>query len=186
MPIFFKGILKEAIQKSKLPATCKRFSEVPEDCVFGRFMCSLKVHVKAGCLCKKVKHWFDHTQGSGPDLLYRFTVEESRRFCHNYMSLVNALIDGNDTKADRQAILVFAYLGQRLRDSVSLMNGFDINEEQLTQLTLAAQEYLRVNAMFLTTSVNPTVWTLEHIVPVHAQQVFAQYNKGLALVTMEG
>jgi hypothetical protein len=50
----------------------------------------------------------------------------SRRFCHNYMSLVNALSDDNDTKADRQAILVFAYLGQRLRDSVSLINIFDI------------------------------------------------------------
>ncbi len=100
--------------------------------------------------------------------------------------LVNALSDDNDTKADRQAILVFAYLGQRLRDSVSLINRFDINEEQLAQLTLATQEYLRVNAMFLSTSVNPTVWTLGHVVPVHAQQVFAQYNKGLALVTMEG
>jgi hypothetical protein len=38
----------------------------------------------------------------------------------------------------------------------------------------------------LSTSVNPTVWTLGHIVPVHAQQVFSQYNKGLAIVTMEG
>lgn len=110
----------------------------------------------------------------------------SRRFCHNYMSLVNALSDDNDTKADRQAILVFAYLGQRLWYSVSLINRFDIKEEQLTQLTLAAQEYLRVNVMFLSTSVNPTVWTLGHIAPVHAQQVFSQYNKGLAIVTMEG
>ena len=91
-----------------------------------------------------------------------------------------------DTKADGQAILVFAYLGQRLLDSVSFINRFDINEEQLAQLTLATQEYLRVNAMFLSTSVNPTVWTLGHVVPVHAQQVFAQYNKGLALVSMEG
>ncbi|CAB4023672.1 Hypothetical predicted protein, partial [Paramuricea clavata] len=99
--------------------------------------------VKAGCLCKKVKRWFDGTQESGPDLQYRFTGKESRRFCHNYMSLVNALSDDNDTKADRQAILVFAYLGQRLRDSVSFINRFDIKEEELAQFTLAAQEYLR-------------------------------------------
>ena len=44
------------------------------------------------------------------------------------------------------------------------MNRFDIKEGQLSQLTLAAQEYLRVNAMFLSTSVNPTVLTLGHIV----------------------
>ena len=66
------------------------------------------------------------------------------------------------------------------------MDRFDIKEEQLSQHTLVAQEYLRVNAMFfilffffLSTSVNPTVWTLGHI-PVHGQQVFAQYNKGFS------
>ena len=162
--------MKEAIRKSKLPVSCKTFSEVPEESVFGRLISSLKMQVKAGCFYKKVKRWFDDTKRSGPDLQSRFTGKESRRFCHNYMSLVNALSDDNDPKADRLAILVFAYLGQRLRDSVSLINRFDIKEEQLTQLTLAAQEYLRVNAMFLSTSVNPTVWTLGHIVPVHAQQ----------------
>jgi hypothetical protein len=50
-------------------------------------------------------------------------------------------------------------------------------KSNLPSFTLATQEYLRVNAMFLPTSVNPTV---------HAQQVFAQYSKDLALVTMEG
>ncbi len=62
---FFKGVLKEAIRKSKLPVSCKTFFEVPEESVFGRFIHSLKMHVKAGCLCKKLKCWFDDTQGLG-------------------------------------------------------------------------------------------------------------------------
>ena len=62
---FFKGVLKEAIRKSKLPVSCKTFSEVPEESVFGRLISSLKMQVKAGCLCKKVKRWFDDTEGSG-------------------------------------------------------------------------------------------------------------------------
>ena len=81
---------------------CKTFPEVPEESVFGRRIVSLKIKVKAGCLCKKVKQWFDETRGSGPDLQYRFTVKESDRFCRNYyMSLVNTLSDDNNTKADR-------------------------------------------------------------------------------------
>ena len=40
--------------------------------------------------------------------------------------------------------------------------------------------------MFVPASVNPTVWTLVHIVPVHARQVFEKYKQGLGIVTMEG
>ncbi len=40
--------------------------------------------------------------------------------------------------------------------------------------------------MFLPDAVNPTIWTLGHIVPVHAHQVFEKYNQGLGIVTMEG
>jgi len=30
------------------------------------------------------------------------------------------------------------------------------------------------------------VWTLGHVVPVHARHVFEQYGQGLGTVTMEG
>ena len=159
---------------------------MPVDSIFSKLLTALDIGVKAKRVCKKVKRWFDDTQGHGADMQYRFTGKDSRRFCHNYMSLVKALCDANDTRKDRQAILVFAYIGTRLRDIVSLMNRFDISKEQLAQLRLVASEYLRANAMFLPSSVNPTIWTLGHVVPVHAEHVFAQYNTGLSLVTMEG
>jgi hypothetical protein len=47
---------------------CGRKPEYPEETeenVFGRLISSLKMQVKAGCLCKKVKRWFDDTEGSG-------------------------------------------------------------------------------------------------------------------------
>ena len=182
----FKGILKEAIRKSKLPGNCKKNADVPVDSIFNKLLTSLDMVVKAKRVCKKVKRWFDDTQGHGSDMQYRFTGKDSRKFCHNYMSLVKALCDANDTRKDRQTILVFAYIGTRLRDIVSLINRFEINKKQLAELRLAASEYLRANAMFLPSSVNPTIWTLGHIAPVHAEHVFAQYNKVLSLVTMEG
>lgn len=45
---------------------------------------------------------------------------------------------------------------------------------------------LRINAMFVPDSVNPTIWTLGHVVLVHAHQVFEKYKQGLGVVTMEG
>ena len=106
-------------------SNCKKFSEVPTNSTFARLILSLQKEVKAKCLAKK---WFDETQGSGPDLQYRFTGKESRRLCHNFMSLVKSLSNENDGKADRQAVLIFALMGQRLRDCVSLFSRFDITE----------------------------------------------------------
>ena len=92
----------------------------------------------------------------------------------------------NDSKSERQTVLIFAYLGQRLRECVSLSNRFDTTEEQLNELSCSALEYYRVNALFVQSSVNPTVWTMGHVVPVHARQVFTKYGQGLGTVTMEG
>ena len=183
---YFRNILKEAIRKSNLPANCNKYSDVPTESTFARVILSLQNEVKAKCLAKKVRKWFDETHASGPELKYRFTGKDSRRLCHNFMSLVKSLSNDNDSKADRQGILVLAFMGQRLRDSVSLFNRFDINKADLDQLQHAASEYYRVNAMFVVDAVNPTIWTLGHIVPVHAYQVFQKYNQGLGIVTMEG
>lgn len=44
---FFKAVLTEAIRKSKLPADCKKFSEVPADSPFARVITALQTEVKA-------------------------------------------------------------------------------------------------------------------------------------------
>ena len=54
------------------------------------------------------------------------------------------------------------------------------------QLKTFAEEYNRANALFLPTSVNPTIWTIGHVVPAHAKQVFNKYKQGLFTVAMEG
>ena len=82
---------------------------------------------------------------------------------------------------------MLAYLGVRQEDCVSLFNRFDITLDQISQLFVACCEYFNVNAMFMQSSVNPTVWTLGHIVPAHCSQVFVlKYGQGLGMVTVEG
>ena len=75
------------------------------------------------------------------------------------MLLVKWLSHENDLQLEKQRVRVFAYLGLRLRDAVSLFNRFATTEEQLSQLAQTAIEYFRVNALFVESSVNPTVWT---------------------------
>ncbi|KAJ7389513.1 hypothetical protein OS493_030898 [Desmophyllum pertusum] len=164
-----KGILKEAIAKSKLPVSCKKFVDVPKDSPFSQVVTALKFEVKAKCLARKVAKWYDETQGNGQDLQYRFTGKESRLFCHNFMRLIKWLSNEKDTRRQKQTVLTYAYLGLKLRDCVSIFNRFDITAEQITQLTVVAREYFRLNALFMPSAVNPTVWTMGHIIPNHTQ-----------------
>ena len=92
----------------------------------------------------------------------------------------------NDSQLEKQRVLTFAYSGLRLRDAASLFNRFATTEEQLSQLVGTANDYFQVNALFVESSVNPTVWTLGHVVPNHTRQVLEQYGQGLGTVTMKG
>ena len=91
-----------------------------------------------------------------------------------------------DSQKQRQTVLALAYVGLRLRDLCSIINRFEVEDTHLEQLQSLAQEYYRANALLLPTSVNPTIWTIGHIVPAHARQVYDKYGQGLLTVTMEG
>lgn len=69
---------------------------------------------------------------------------------------------------------------------MSIFNRFDITPEQITQLTVLAREYFQLNALFLPSAVNPTVWAMGHIIPYHTQVIYEKYGQGLGTVTMEG
>ena len=101
------------------------------------------------------------------------------------MRLIKWLSSENDSHQQRKTVLIFAYLGLRLRDCVSLFSRFDITVEQLTKLSISARDYYRVKALFLPTSVNPTVWTIGHIIPAHTKELYEKYGQGLGIVTME-
>lgn len=46
--------------------------------------------------------------------------------------------------------------------------------KEATAKSVVAREYFQANALFLPSSVNPTVWTIGHIIPSHAQDVHSK------------
>ena len=115
---FFKGVLKEAIAKSNLLVHARRWVMSQRIAPLSRVRTALKYEVKAKCLARKVIKWYDETQSTGQDLQYRFTGKESRLFCHNFMWLVKWLSSEKDSKRQRQTVLIYAYVGLKLRDCV--------------------------------------------------------------------
>ena len=178
--------MKESIGKSNILPSQKTFSDVPEESCFANVVTARQYEVKAKRLATKVKKWFDETQGKQADLQYRFTGKESRSFCHNFMRLIKVLSREGDSKKQRKTVLTLVYVGIRLRDCCSTFNRFEVQETDLSKLKSLPEEYYRANAMFLPTAVNPTIWTIGHVLPLHAKQVFDIYKQGLLTVTMEG
>ena len=91
-----------------------------------------------------------------------------------------------DSQKQQQTVLTLAYVGVRLRDLCSTVNQFQVEDTHLEQLPTLAEEYYHANALLLPTSVNTTIWTIGHVVPAHARQVYDKYGQGLLTVTMDG
>ena len=118
----FEVLLKEAVSKSNIAATCKTFAEVPQNTSLGTLVNALKCEVKAGRLAKMFRKWFDETQGKQGDLQYRFTGKESQLFCHKISKLLNFLSQEKDSQKQQQTVLALAYVGSRVRDLCSIIN----------------------------------------------------------------
>ncbi|KAK2558852.1 hypothetical protein P5673_018463 [Acropora cervicornis] len=90
----------------------------------------------------------------------RFNGKDSCSSCHNFMTLNKCLSHESDSKKEHQTVLVF-----------------DITLDQIAQLSNASREYFNLNALFMYTSVNPTFWTMGHIVPAHCRQTSPDDDK---------
>ena len=183
---FSKVLVKEAMAKSKISIACKTFAELPQDSSFVKLITALQHVLHVGRLAKNLKKWFDETQGGQSDLQYRFTGKESRAFCHHFSTLLALLKLPSDSKKQTQTILALHYVGLRLCDCCSFMNRYDIEQADIDGLSVLAQEYYRANALFLPTSVNPTIWTIGNVVPLHAKQVYDKYKLGLLTTSYPG
>lgn len=105
-------------------------------------------------------------------------------FLFNFMFLIEVLEEGTDGEHYQQRIYGLALMCLYLRDSVSLFTRINITSEQVSKLKELCNKYLRANYVFY--SVNPTVWTVACVVPLHTKQMLAKYRMGLGLNFMEG
>ena len=128
-------------------------------------------------LAKRVIKWFDETKANGKQFEYRFTGKDSRLFLLHFMSLISAVESRANPGREVTILHVIAYICLCLRVCVSLFSRLEITDEQVSELKAICTRYFRANAIFF--HVNPTVWTIGHIVPAHAQDMKSKYGLGL-------
>ena len=71
-----------------------------------------------------------------------------------------------------------------LCNAVSLFSCTDITDEEVRMLKQHCLSFYRGYCFFF--AVNPSVWTLGHVVPLHTKEKKGKYGMGLGLNSMEG
>lgn len=173
--------MHEVISLANLPNNIS-FYKVPATSCLYRYIDILRNKCGLSRLAKRIIKWFDESGGTGKDFDYRFTGRDSRLFLHNFMHLISSV--ERNGRTDSNDLHIMAYVCLCLRDAVALFSRVNISDPQISELEALCNNYVRCHSLFL--SVNPTVWTIGHIVPAHTRDMKSQYGKGLGLNSMEG
>lgn len=180
-----RNLLEEVILQSDLKhCPSISFSQLPRASPFVKYISALR-ECNLSRLAKRVIRWFDETRTNGRPFDYRFTGRDSRLFLHSFMLLISAVDPGSSCPGRLGKVYhCIAYLCLCLRDCVSLFSRVNITDQELIQLRSLCVEYFRTNVVFF--KVNPTVWTIGHIVAAHTESMKSTYGLGLGLNSMEG
>ena len=94
-----------------------------------------------------------------------------------------------DGESDHQKLkrLVLAKIFETLRDVGSVINKVDIvGENYVENVTDVCKRYFLLFALFFPLNCNSTVWTIGHVVPFHAKEIFETYSVGYGILSMQG
>ena len=177
-------LLKIAISWSNLSTCISNFSQVPPQSLFFKYVDSLKSQCGLNRLAKRIIRWFNGTGANGKDFDYRFTGKDSRMFLHNFMFLIGILESQSKSQQAKKVTHIHAYLCLCLHNAVSLFSRVNISGEEVSELKTHCRNFYRGYCLYL--NVNPTVWSLGNVVPVHTEEMKMIYGLGLGLNSMEG
>ena len=178
-----KKILEFAIAKSNLPSCCVDVSALSVDSPFRKYLLALKFEVKASRLRKKVLTWFRNGRTKSFD--YRFNGKESKLLCHNFMRLINCLSSPDDSQEAKLRLATLAFCCVKLRDAVSMFSRVVVNKEVLDELRTCCRQFFNAVSLLLS-GVNPTIWTVGYVIPMHSDLLFEKFGFGLGINSMQG
>ena len=104
--------------------------QLPFECCFRKYLRADRNKVKP----HKIVKWFREKRKE-KSFECRFTGEETRKFCSNFMDVIEAVISPNDTESRNARLYALAFSRLRLRNACSLMNRVtDINHKGIDDL----------------------------------------------------
>ena len=159
---WFKKVFTTVLANAKVGSNVRSVFQLPEHNPLCKHLKTLTFKLKCKKLYNKICRWFKEKRKSG-DFEFRFTGEETKKFCHGFMFIIEDLIgDGSDIEQPHNFFaLSMARMGLHLRNALSLaVRVSDINTEDLPKLEGDCRMYFNLTSLFHSTNVS--VWTMGH------------------------
>lgn len=180
-----KKLFTKVITNAKVGTNVKSVFHLPETNPLRTYLKTLRFKMKCKKMHNKIIRWFKEKR-KDCDFEFRFTGEETKKFCNGFMYLIEDLV-GEDSDIEKPQNLFapsMARMGLYLRNGLSLaVRISDINNKDLPKLEEDCRLYFNVASMFHS---NVSVWTIGHCVPFHTGQLMEDLGVGLGINSMQG
>lgn len=175
-----------SLARSNIPSGVANVYLLPFDCCFRRYLRAIRNNVRSQKLYKKIVKWFRESKNDSVGFQCRFTGEETRKFCNNFMDVIDAIVSPTDKESENTKLYALAYSALKLRNVTSLMNRItDIDEQGINDLEQNCSQYFICSSLF-SCNVTLSMWTVGFCVPYHSLSLFKNFGVGLGVNTMQG
>ena len=136
-------------------------------------------------IAKLVKEHHDNSKTCHNKLQVRLIGSQAIRLAQFHCRLVDCLEVHNESKAQKLLRLAIAKIGQALRDAGSLFNRITCNNSDLELLSENLTLYYNLHALFFSSRVTLTVWTMGCALRYHALKLYNEHNIGYGIVSCQ-
>ena len=144
---------------------------------------------KGGCglgyLASRVREHFSDESKRHNKLPVRLIGNQAIALARYAYRLVDILYSDDESEAQKIKQLALGKVGEYLRDSGGLFNRIETNSAQVAELKEACEMYFNLIALFFSSSINVTTWTVGYAIPYHAQLLFEKYKVGYGIVSLQ-
>ena len=173
-------LFTHVLSKGKILANAKSVFDLSDENPLRKHVKALKFQLKCKKMYDKILRRLKEKRKTS-EFEFRFTGEETKKFCANFMHLIERQIEGGNTEQPNNFYVLFlGRMGVHLRNCLSLASRVsNINFSDLPKLERERKQYFNFVSHFH--SANLIVWAMGHCVPFHTKQLLTDLGVGLGI-----
>ena len=140
-------------------------------------------------LSKKIREHYEQesTQHNKLNSCCRLIGEQAISLARFSFRLMDSFETEGETVAQKCKRMIISKMCLILRDMGSIFNKMQVTQAELTTLKELGHQYYNLHVLFLgRESLTNSVWTVGHVIPYFAQQLYDKYKVGYGILSMQG
>ena len=184
--LFYK-LQKEVLKYSDV-RSFKSFKDIPEGNLYRHYVSFVKHEMNCNQLTNKMQAWFneEYLKNNTKDFRFRFRGIESYSYLKQFPNLIRMILLHVNMENARYKVCHIFLESLYLRKAISyLVRMENFTAKHLSEVRDVCRKLHIIHCVFEQT-ISPSLWSLCHAAPFHAEITLREYGFGLGCNTMEG